>query len=97
VADYPYKVHQRVRSLIETLETLTKHDPDQEVGTFALPDAVVEAIKDDIGRDNPVGQAGTGVVSPETVETREPIRPADAFPVAKMLDSEIGPHPTTLA
>lgn len=92
--EYPYKAKERVVSLIETLTTLTNRDPEQEVTGIALPmlDAVIEAIKDSIGRDNPVVQAAAGVISPETIEAGEPIRAADALIVAKMLDAEIGPR-----
>jgi hypothetical protein len=96
---YPYEAKKRVQGLIEALETLHKRDPEQEVGTFALPifDEVVEAIKDDLGRDNPAVAAVAGIISPETVEAGEPIRAADALLVAKMLDAEIGPYPMTIA
>jgi hypothetical protein len=99
VSDYPYKAKQRVEGLIEALETLIKRDPDQEVGGMALPvfDAVVEAIKDGIGRDNPVVRSVAGVISPETIEAGEPIRAADALLVAKMLDAELGRRPIVIA
>jgi hypothetical protein len=95
VAEYQWKAKQHVEGLIEGLDTILQRDPDQEVGGMALPvlDAVVEAIKDDIGRDNPVVKAVAGVISPETIEAWEPIRTADALIVAKMLDAEIGRRP----
>jgi hypothetical protein len=99
VANYPYKAKQRVTALIDALETLQKRDPEQEVGGIALPvfDAVVEAIKDDIGRDNPIVAAVAGIISPETIEAGQPIRAADALVVARMLDAEIGPRPISFA
>jgi hypothetical protein len=92
---YPRKAKDRVVALVDALQTLTKRDPDQEVGGMALPvfDAVIEAIKDDIGRDNPVVASVAGVISPETIAAGDPIRAADALLVAKMLDAEIGPYP----
>jgi hypothetical protein len=92
---YPSEAKTRIESLIQTLETLTRRDLDQEVRGIALPvfDAVLEAVKGDIGRDNPVVQAVAGIVSPETIEAGEPIRAADALMVAKMLEAEIGPRP----
>jgi hypothetical protein len=97
--DFPYKAKGRVEGLVEVLGELVKRDPEQEVTGIALPvfDAVVEAIKDDIGRDNPVVQAVAGIISPETVEAGDPIRAADALLVAKMLDGEIGPYPIVIA
>lgn len=99
MAEYPYKAKQRVTALTEALETLIKRDPEQEVQGIAIPvfDAAVEAIKDDLGRDNPVVAAVAGIISPETVAAGEPIRAADALVVAKMLDAEIGPHPIGIA
>lgn len=97
--EYPYKAKERITSLIDALTTLTNRDPEQEVTGMALPvlDAVVEAVKDDIGRDNPVVRAVAGVISPEMIESGEPLRAADALMVAKMLDAEIGAWPITIA
>ena len=62
MSEYPYKAKDRVTSLIVTLETVQKRDPDQEVNGIALPvlDAIVEAIKEDIGRDNPSSNPSRG-------------------------------------
>jgi hypothetical protein len=78
---------------------MQKRDPEQEVGAFALRvfDAVIEAIKADVGRDNPVVAAIAGVILPESIATGEPIRAADGLLVAKMLDAEIGPQPISIA
>jgi hypothetical protein len=99
MSNYPYKTKDRVESLIKALETLHQRDPEQEVQGIALPvfDAVVEAIKDDIGRDNPVVGAVAGIISPEIVETGEEIRAADALMMARMLDAEIGRRPLVIA
>jgi hypothetical protein len=60
-------------------------------------DAVVDAIKDEIGLDNAVVQATAGVISPEAIENGEPIRAADALLIAKMLNAEIGQRPFGIA
>ncbi len=93
--DYPHKAKERVENLIRGLTALQAKDPEQEVGGIALPvlDAVIETIKDDIGRDNPVVAAVAGIISPETIELGEPIRAADALLVATMLDAELGDVP----
>lgn len=93
---YPDKAKDRVVALIEALETIIKKDPEQEVQGMALPvfDAVLEAIKDDIGRDNPVVAAVAGIISPDTIAGGMPIRAADALLVAKMLDAELGRRPS---
>jgi hypothetical protein len=95
---YPRKAKDRVEALIEALKTIIERDPEQEVTGLALPvlDAVVEAIKEEIGRDNPVVQATAGVISPESIENGEPIRAADALLIAKMLDAEIGARPVVI-
>jgi CRISPR/Cas system-associated protein Cas7 (RAMP superfamily) len=96
---YARKAKQRVTALIEALETLHTRDPEQEVQGMAVPvfDAVIEAVKDDIGRNNPVVAAVAGVISAETIEAGEAIRAADALLVAKMLDAEIGPRPSSVS
>jgi hypothetical protein len=60
VSEYPYKAEDRVTSLIGTLEAVQKRDADQEVN--GIVEAIVEAIKDDIGRDNPVVQSVAGIM-----------------------------------
>jgi len=94
-AEFPYEAEDRVEALIETLTKLQAKDPDQEVHGIAVPvlDAVIEAIKADIGRDNPVVAATAGVISPDLIASGDPIRAADALLVAEMLNAEIGPTP----
>jgi hypothetical protein len=54
--EYPYAAKAKIITLIESLETLIKRDPEQEVQGIALPvlDAVVEHARsflpDDPGR-----------------------------------------------
>lgn len=93
--DYPYEAKQRVTALIEAMATVLKQDPDLKVEGVAVPvlHAVIEAIKDGIGQDNPVVQSAAAVISPETVASGEAIRAADALIVARILDGEIGPYP----
>lgn len=92
---FPEAAKRRTESLIRALQTIVKKDPEQEVMGMALPvfDAVIEAIKDELGRDNPVVAAVAGVISADMISSGEPIRAADALLVAEMLDAEIGPRP----
>ena len=96
--DYPYDAKRQIESLVETLETLTKRDPEQEVQGFALPvlDAVIETVRT-VLPDNPVVEAVRGILSPEQIASGEPIRAADALLVAKQLDAAIGPYPPVVA
>jgi hypothetical protein len=93
--DFPYEAKKRVTALIEALTTVLPEDPDQKVQGVALPVllAAIDAVKDGIGRDNPVVQSAAAVISPDTVASGEPIRAADALIVARILDGEIGPYP----
>jgi hypothetical protein len=93
--DYPYEAKKRITALIEALTTVLREDPDQKVQGVALPVllAAIDAIKDGIGRDNPVVQSAAGVISADVVASGEAIRAADALIVARILDGEIGPYP----
>ncbi len=92
--EYPYEAKRQIVPLVETLETLTKRDPDQEVQGIALPvlDAVIESVRSALP-DNPVVEAVRGIVSPEQIASGEPIRASDALLVAKQLDAAIGDLP----
>jgi hypothetical protein len=94
-SEYPYDAKKRVTALIEALATVLYQDPDQKVQGMALPvlHAVIDAIKDGIGRDNPVVRSAAGVISPDAIASGEAIRAADALIVARLLDGEIGPYP----
>ncbi len=94
---YPYEAKRQIVSLVETLETLTKRDSEQEVQGIALPvlDAVIESVRS-ILPDNPVVEAVRGILSPEQIASGEAIRAADALLVAKQLDAAIGPEPLLL-
>jgi hypothetical protein len=96
--DYPYEAKRQIVSLIQTLETLTKRDPEQEVQGIALPvlDAVIESIREALP-DNAVVAAVRGVLSPEQIASGEPIRAADALLVATQLSAAIGPYPVMIA
>jgi hypothetical protein len=96
--DYPYQAKDQIKSLVETLETLTKRDPEQEVQGIALPvlDAVIETVRA-VLPDNPVVEAVRGILSPEQIALGEPIRAADALLVAKQLDAAIGSYPPAVA
>jgi hypothetical protein len=93
--DYPYEAKKRVTTLIEALTTVVREDPDQKVQGMALPvlHSAIDAVKDSIGRDNPVVRSASGVISPDAIASGEPIRAADALIVARILDGEIGPYP----
>ena len=93
--EFPYEAKKRVTALIEALATVLHEDPDQKVQGVALPVllAAIDAVKDGIGRDNPVVQSAAAVISPDTVASGEAITAADALIVARILDGEIGPYP----
>ena len=91
---YPYEAKHKIVALVETLETLTKRDPEQEVQGIALPvlGAVFEAMRTALPGD-PVVEAVRDIVSPEQIAYGEPVRAADALLVAKQLDAAIGSYP----
>ena len=93
--EYPYDAKKRVTALIDALAAVVKEDPDEKVQGMALPvlHAVIESIKDGIGRHNEVVLASAGVISPDAIASGAPIRAADALIVARILDGEIGPYP----
>jgi hypothetical protein len=95
--DYPYEAKHKIVALISTLEPLTKRDPEQEVQGIALPvlDAVIEAARS-ARPDDPVVQAARGIITPEQIESDEPVRAADALLVAKQLDAAIGAYPLVI-
>ncbi|WP_151484852.1 hypothetical protein [Streptomyces albicerus] len=92
--DYPYDAKRKVEALIQTLEALTKGDPEQEVQGIALPvlDAVIESVRASLP-DDPVVEAVRGIISADQIALGEPVRAADALLVARQLDAAIGPHP----
>jgi hypothetical protein len=96
--NYPYEAKHKIVALIETLEPLTKRDPEQEVQGIALPvlDAVIEAACA-ARSDDPVVQSARGIITPEQIESGEPVRAADALLVAKQLDAAIGAYPPVVA
>ena len=92
--EYPYAAKAKITTLIESLETLIKRDPEQEVQGIALPvlDAVVEHTRSFLP-DDPVVNAIRASSPPDQIASGEPVRAADALVVAKQLDAAIGPHP----
>ncbi len=96
--DYPYEAKEKILALVETLEVLTKRDPEQEVQGIALPvlDAVIESVRA-TRPDDPVVEAVRGVISPEQILLGEPVRAADALLVAKQLDAAVGAWPPVIA
>jgi hypothetical protein len=95
--DYPYQAKDQIEALVETLQALTKRDPEQEVQGIALPvlDAVIESVRAALP-DDPVVKAVRGIVSPEQIALGEPIRAAEALLVAKQLDAAVGPYPPAI-
>ncbi|MFE9606830.1 hypothetical protein [Streptomyces hokutonensis] len=93
-SEYPYDAKQKIEALIETLETLTKKDPEQEIQGIALPvlDAVIESVRAALPGD-PVVDAVRSIISADQIASGEPVRAADALVVAKQLDAAIGPRP----
>jgi hypothetical protein len=95
---YPYEAKHKIAALVETLEALTKRDPEQEVQGIALPvlDAVIESVR--AARPNdPVVEAVRGIISPEHIASGDPVRAADALLVAKQLDAAVGAYPLVIA
>jgi hypothetical protein len=95
---YPHAEKAKISALVRTLERLVDRDPDQEVQGIALPvlDAVIEAVRL-VRPDDPVVKAARSVISPEQIESGEPVRAADALLVAKQLDTAIGGPPLPFA
>jgi hypothetical protein len=95
---YPYKAKDRVQALAKTLRTMVERDPEQEVQGIAVPvlDAAIEDIKAALPND-PVVLAVSGIISPETLETGEPVRAIDALLVVEQLDAAIGHRPVQIA
>jgi hypothetical protein len=91
--DYPTDAKRRIEALIETLRRLTDRDPEQEVRGIALPvlDAVIDSVRH-VLQDDPVMAEVRSVISPEQIESGEPIRAADALLVAEQIDAAIGPY-----
>lgn len=89
---YPHAEKDKIVTLVDTLTRLVDRDPDQEVQGIALPvlDAVIEAARR-VCPDDEVVQAARSVISPEQIESGDPVRAADALLVAKQLDAAIGP------
>jgi hypothetical protein len=84
MAEFPYKAKERVSALIKVLTPIVKRDPDQEVRGIAIPalDAVLEAVKAEIGLDNRVVAAIAGIITTEAIESGEPLMASDVLLVA---------------
>lgn len=96
--DYPYKAKERITALVETLETLIKRDPEQEVRGLAIP--VLEAALTDVKQsipDDAVVRAMVDLFSADFIATDEPPRAADMLVVARQLDAAIGGWPVVVA
>ena len=95
---YPYEAKERVEALIESLETLIRRDPEQEVQGIAIPvlDATLEAIKE-AKPDDRVVLSLVDLMSADFIGSGEPIRAADMLVIAKQLDAAIGRRPLLFA
>jgi hypothetical protein len=94
---YPQAEKDMITTLVQTLERLVDRDPDQEVQEFALPvmDAVIEAVRR-VLPDHPVVKAARSVISPEQIQSGQPVRAADALVVATQLDTALGSPPLSI-
>jgi hypothetical protein len=94
---FPYQTKRRLTALVDSLQTMVRQDPEQEVQGIAIPviDAVIEDARSVLG-DDPVVQVVAGIISPETIEAGEPIRAIDALVVAQQLDAAIGLVPPNI-
>lgn len=98
MSEYPYQARQRVDALINSLLTLIKRDPEQEVQGIALP--VLDAALTDVKRampHDPVVQALVDLFSADFIGAGEPVRAADMLVVAQQLDAAIGHPPVVIA
>jgi hypothetical protein len=77
----------RVWFLRGTLKQISATDPEQEVRGIAIPvvDAVLTGAGELLPKDDPVIDAVRGLITPETIAEREPIRAVDAWIVADQL------------
>jgi hypothetical protein len=77
----------RVRALRDRLVKISDRDPEQEVRGIALPvvDAVLAAAREHVKEGDPVLDAISGLITPESVAEGEPIRAVDALVVADQL------------
>lgn len=72
---------------------MSQRDPEQEVQGLALPvlDACLVAYREFVPTD-PVASAIRDLVSPEAIESGEPVRAVDAALVAGQLAGALGPE-----
>lgn len=79
-------VHQ-LNKLAANLRRMSDRDPDQEVGSFALPvlDAALSSARAWIPPGHRVADAVQDVISPETIAQGETIRAVDVLLVTDLL------------
>jgi hypothetical protein len=81
--------------LRNTLIGMIKKDPDQEVRDIAIPvvDQVLASARFLLPEDHPIVDRVRDVVTPERVESEEPLRAADVLHVVNALYAAIsGPY-----
>ena len=66
---------------------------------MALPvmDAVLAAVKGQLPVDDPVVLSVLDVISPEAVDSGEPLRAADVLVVVGVLKARLGPEPGSIS
>jgi hypothetical protein len=91
------QLRRQIDELYSALQQRTDRDPDDEVGTWAIP--VIDVVLTEARRrlpDDPIVGAISDLISPETAESRaEPVRAVDALLVVGQLRARLEPPPRT--
>jgi hypothetical protein len=82
-----YEARDALRQLQGDLQRVMEHDPYLEVSGLALPvvDSVLAVARNHVQEGDPVLNAVTELITPETIEDGAPIRAADALLVSGQL------------
>jgi hypothetical protein len=89
------EAYHQVNLLRQNLSKIVERDPEQEVRSIAIPvlDAVLAEAKSVLPADHPVIRQIRDVVSPEVVESDEPLRAVDLLHVVTALYAALaGPY-----
>jgi uncharacterized membrane-anchored protein YjiN (DUF445 family) len=75
-----------LKDLQESLRSIVKKDPEQEVQTFAIPilDAALNSIKKLIS-DDAIAEKVRGLINVETIERGEPLRAVEVSLVVDVM------------
>jgi len=84
----PREAHQAISQLHVQLINITSKDQEQEVRGIAMPvlDAVLSSVRGSLLEADPVLATLPDLISPEAIETGEPIRAVDALLVVGQLE-----------